>query len=226
MIPVRDAVPTRTRPLVTLSLIAASVTAMLLLWSLAQAGLSGTSLPAGTGGGGRASVAVAWAWTALSLVQASGWFQAITCALALWLFGPTVEDRLGHARFVALYLACAVAAAALVASVVTEPFTSVVLLPGAVAGVVGAHAAIYPKARILVLIPTAQGLDVGDVPAVMMAGLWVVAQLASGLTRDAILTGWSPSLALVQVAAGIVSGGAVGYLLRRPERMRVEWWSP
>jgi membrane associated rhomboid family serine protease len=225
MIPVRDAVPAPTRPTVTIALVAIT-TASSLLWSTAQGGQFNSSSTAGTGGVGQDSASFAWLWASLSLVRASGLFQAITCAIALWLFGPTVEDRLGHSRFVLLYIGCAAAAAAVAASFGIASVTSVVLLPGAVAGVIGAHTALYRRARTLVLIPAAHGLDIGDVPAAMMAALWVVAQLAGSLAHSAILTGWSPSLALVQVAAGIVAGAAAGHFLKRPERMRVEWWSP
>ncbi|MCX6539805.1 MAG: rhomboid family intramembrane serine protease [Acidobacteria bacterium] len=225
MIPIRDAVPARTRPIVTLALVAASA-AVTLLFSLLQTGQLGTSALADIGRAGVAPGPVAWLLATLSLVRPSGWFQGVACAVALWLFGPTVEDRVGHGRFVVLYVGCAAAAAATVAAIGTLSATAVVLLPGAVGGVIGAHAALYPKARILVLIPVAHGLDVGDVPAVMVAGLWVVAQLGNSLTHNAMLSGWSPGLALVQLAAGIASGAAAAFLLKRPERMRVEWWNP
>jgi len=225
MIPIRDAVPSRTRPIVTLALVAASA-AVTLLFSLVQTGQVGTFPSAGVGGTGGTPGPVAWLLTTLSLVRPSGWLQGVAGAFALWIFGPTVEDRVGHGRFVVLYAGCAAAAAAVVAAIGALSVTAVVLLPGAVAGVIGAHAALYPRARILVLIPVAQGLDVGDVPAVLVAGLWVVAQLGSSVTHGVSLLDWSPGLALVQMAAGIVSGAAAAVLLKRPARMRVEWWSP
>jgi membrane associated rhomboid family serine protease len=225
MIPIRDAVPSRTHPIVTLALVATSA-AVTLLFSLLQTGRPGASTLAGALGTGGAQGPASTLWALLSLVRPSGWFQAVACAIALWIFGPTVEDRVGHGRFVVLYAGCAVTAAAAVAAFGSMPITAVVLLPGAVGGVIGAHTALYPRARILMLIPVAQGLDVSDVPAVLVAGLWVVAQLAGSLAHGVFLLAWSPGLALVQVAAGIVSGAAAASILKRPERMRVEWWHP
>jgi protein-S-isoprenylcysteine O-methyltransferase Ste14 len=71
----------------------------------------------------------------------------------------------------------------------------------------------------------AHGLDVSDVPAALVAGFWLVAQVATSLADGVTRPGWSAGPAFVQVAAGIVSGAAAAFLLRRPERMRVEWWS-
>jgi hypothetical protein len=225
VIPIRDAVPSPTRPLVTLALLAMGAVATLLVgpihasppWSAAS---TAEIEAAGAGGG-----PLAWLWAALSLVRPSGWFQGVTCAMALWIFGPTVEDRVGHGRYIALWLGSA-AAAAIVAAVAGTPVSSIVLLPGAVGGLVGAHAALYPKARTVVLIPTPQGLDTGDVPVVLLAGFWLAAQVAASIPQRGLMLEWSPGLALAQAAAGIASGIVAARVLARPERMRVEWWSP
>jgi hypothetical protein len=225
MIPVRDAVPARSRPIVTLAMIAGSAAAAVWL-GVIQTGQIGIFSSSGVDPTGSAPGPATWLWAALSLVRPSGWFQGVSCGFALWIFGPTVEDRVGHGRFVVLYIGCAAAAAVVVAAIGTVPATAIVLLPGAVAGVIGAHSTLYPRARILVLTPAAHGLDVGDVPAVLVAGFWVVAQLAASVALGVMPWEWSPGLALAQVAAGLVSGVAASCLLKRPERMRVEWWSP
>jgi membrane associated rhomboid family serine protease len=223
MIPIRDTVPSRTRPIVTRSLVAASA-AVMLLFSVTEIGQRGAPGLADLGTGGAHGPAAA-IWAMLSLIRPSSWFQGAACAFALWIFGPTVEDRMGHGRFLVLYAGCAAVAAAAVAAAGGVPATTVVLLPGAIGGVIGAHTALYPKARVLVLIPVAQGLDVDVVPAVLLGGFWVVAQLATSIGRGVSPGPWSPGLALLQAAAGLVTGAAAAFLLRRPERMRVEWWN-
>lgn len=223
MIPIRDAVPSRTRPIVTWSVLAAGA-AVMLLFSVTEIGQPGAPGVANLGTGGAPGPAAA-IWALLSLVRPSGWFQGATCAFALWIFGPTVEDRMGHGRFLILYAGCAAAAATAAAAAGGLPAAAIVMLPGAIGGVIGAHTALYPKARVLVLIPVARGLDVDVVPAVLLAGFWVVAQLAISVSRGMLHGPWSPGLALVQAAVGLVSGAAAAFLLKRPERMRVEWWN-
>ena len=78
----------------------------------------------------------------------------------------------------------------------------------------------------LVLIPVSHGVDVDTVPAALLAGFWIVAQMASSAVSDGTWPAWIPRLALVQVTIGLLAGGAAVLLLKRPERMRVEWWNP
>jgi len=224
MIPIRDAVPAHTRPAVTLTLVATSAAVMILL-SLMPAGFIGALVIAEGSGGNSTAASPEWLWTLLSLVRPTGWFQGVTCAVALWIFGPTVEDRVGHGRFVVLYVGCAATAALAVALVGAIAPTTVDLFPGAVGGVVGAHAALYPRARTLVLIPATRGIDVDTVPAVLLAAFWVVFQMASSIGAHELWPAWTPRLALLQLTVGIVAGAAAVIVLRRPERMRVEWWN-
>ena len=122
--------------------------------------------------------------------------------LYLWLFGRTVEDRLGHVRFAACYVLCA--AAVWVIARPADAFAS------GVSAVMGAYFALYPKSSLLVLVPIP--LLVTEVPAVVFLGLWALLQILV-------------SAALPELAS-FAAGAVVGILLRRPERTRVEWWSP
>ncbi len=122
--------------------------------------------------------------------------------LYLWLFGWTVEDRLGRGRFVALFLACG----ALAWSVASADEA----VDGAVAGILGAYFVLYPRSIVLMLVPMPPLLV--EVPAVVFLGLWFLFQI--------LLGPFAPQL------AGLAAGAALGVVLRRAERMRVEWWSP
>ena len=165
MIPVTDVIPTRTPPVMTVALIAASV--------LLSSGYMMTGV------------------TVLAVNM-----------LYLWLFGRTVEDRLGHLRFAACYLSCAAAV-----WVTTRPAEAIA---AGVSGVLGAYFALYPKSSLLVLVPLP--LMVIEVPAVVFLGLWALLQL--------VVSAVWPEL------ASFVAGAVGSILLRRPERIRVEWWSP
>jgi len=189
MIPVRDVIPSRTAPGVTLVLLAA------------------------LGG--------ACAWPAVR----ESWLPWASHAVVLWLTGGTVEDRFGHARFAAFAAACTTAALAAPAAA-GRGVDPVAAVGGAIAGLIAAHAVMFPQARILTLVPVVVGIEVADVPSWVVFGLWAVLQAAAAWSA---LT-WSvpvDTTALAISAAAGASAGALGsLLLRRPERMRVEWWDP
>src|SRR5437016_1806477 len=77
-----------------------------------------------------------------------GWLHIIFNMWTLWLFGPTIEDRLGHGRFLAFYLACGLAAS--IAHVIFNPTSIVPALgaSGAIAGVLGCYLRLFPMARV------------------------------------------------------------------------------
>jgi membrane associated rhomboid family serine protease len=124
--------------------------------------------------------------------------------MCLWLFGWTVEDRLGRVRFAALFVLCAATA-----WMVATPHAAVA---GGAAGVIGAYFVLYPKSLMLVVVPLPT--LVVEVPAITFLALWFVSQMLLG-----------PSPFLPQLA-GLVSGAVLGFLMKRPERLQVEWWCP
>ena len=77
-----------------------------------------------------------------------GWFHIIGNMWFLWVFGDNVEDAMGSARFIAFYLLSGLAAAA--AQIISEPSAAVPMVgaSGAIGGVMGAYARLYPHARI------------------------------------------------------------------------------
>ena len=187
MIPFRDVVPTRTRPGVTLALIAA--------------------------------MGAALAWPAVR----HEWFPWCLHVVVLWLFGRTIEDRLGHLRFTTLLLACvAVTAAALfaVGSAATTPLAAA----SAIAGLASAYLVLFPRSRVLTLVPVVVGVDVTDVPAWVIAGLWAIVQAVEVWSQAAWSGPQEGIAAAVAVVAGATTGGVASIAFRRPERMRVDWW--
>ena len=144
--------------------------------------------------------------------------------LFLWIFGDNVEDRMGHGRFFGFYLVCGVVAA--LAQVVwnrSSP-TPMVGASGAIAGVMGAYLVLYPRSRVLMLLPFPFLLF--EVPAAVFLAIWFVVQFVSGLGSIATLgapdvTG---GIAFWAHVMGFLCGLALVRTLRRPERDRVEWW--
>ncbi|HEY3078873.1 MAG TPA: rhomboid family intramembrane serine protease [Chloroflexota bacterium] len=126
-----------------------------------------------------------------------GWLHLASNMLALWIFADNVEDRMGHLRFLLFYLICGVLAG--LTHVWADPTSTVPALgaSGALAGVLAAYMLMFPKARVLTLVPVFILPWVVEIPAVLWLGGWFVSQLFQGFT------------ALTDEAAG--NAGGVGY---------------
>jgi membrane associated rhomboid family serine protease len=100
--------------------------------------------------------------------------------LFLWIFGNNIEDSMGRARFVAFYLlggAIAVLAQTLAAPNAAVPTVGA---SGAIAAVLGAYAILYPRARVVTLVFIVIFFTVIELPALVVLGLWFLLQLLYG----------------------------------------------
>jgi membrane associated rhomboid family serine protease len=151
------------------------------------------------------------------------WLPWAADAVVLWLTGGTLEDRLGHDRFAGFAAGCAAAAFA-VPSAAGHQGGLLWTVSGAAAGLIAGYLVMFPRSRILTVVPTVIGIEVADVPAWAVFGLWAVVQ---GAGAWAALTGPAPADAIGIVtgfATGAAAGAAGSLTLRRPERMGVDWW--
>ena len=102
--------------------------------------------------------------------------------LYLWIFGDNVEDRLGHGRFLGLYLLSGLAAALTQAAMQPESTVPMIGASGAIAGVLGAYFVQFPYARIVTLVPLFFVWEFVEIPAFLFLGLWFVLQWFQGLS--------------------------------------------
>ena len=118
-----------------------------------------------------------------SMFLHGGWLHLLGNMLFLWVFGDNIEGAMGTVRFAAFYLLCGLAAAA--AQVATDPgsTTPVVGASGAIAGVLGAYARLYPRARVKTLVFLGIFVTVIAIPAWVLLGVWFGLQLLSGLPQ-------------------------------------------
>lgn len=109
-----------------------------------------------------------------------GWLHIGFNMLFLWIFGNNVEDAMGRLRFLVFYFVCGVIAA--IAQTASAPGSTVpeIGASGAIAGVLGAYIVLFPRARVLALLPLLFFFPIVYVPAWLMIGLWFLLQLASG----------------------------------------------
>jgi membrane associated rhomboid family serine protease len=139
----------------------------------------------------------------------------------LWIFGDNVEDRLGHVRYLAFYLLCGIAGAFAQAVGESASFVPMIGASGAVAGVMGAYFLLYPHSRVLTVVFLIFFLDIIEIPAVFLLGVWFLLQLAHGaLAPD----GPGGGIAFWAHAGGFITGAAVGVVVRmRAPTDRAYW---
>ncbi len=158
-------------------------------------------------------------WLSLlsSMFMHGGWMHIIGNMWFLWVFGDNVEDVMGPFRFLAFYLLSGLAAAA--AQVVSDPSSAVPMVgaSGAIGGVMGAYARLYPRARVNTLLFLGIWITRIEVPALFMLGYWFLLQLLGGLPALGSTEG---GVAFWAHIGGFVGGLGLSFLLVDPQRQR------
>ncbi|MFQ5589386.1 MAG: rhomboid family intramembrane serine protease [Nitrospiria bacterium] len=183
MIPLKADLPTRTIPVITLGLILVNILVYLFSFSVGP-NMSAMFLKHGAipyrmihefGPAGLPAPVFKSIFTSMFLH--AGFFHVGGNMLYLWIFGNNVEDELGHVKFIMFYLLCGVIAA--YSHAVIEPSSKVPMVgaSGAVSGVLGAYFLLFPRAKILTLLPIGFFITTVRIPALVVIGLWVVGQL-------------------------------------------------
>jgi rhomboid family protein len=220
VIPLRDVIPSRTTPFVTVGIIA--VNALVFWFEL--------SLPAPTRQAflfqfGMVPATFTWLTLVTSMFLHAGWLHIIGNMWFLWIFGDNVEDRLGHLRYLVFYLLCGLVAGTAQALVSPTSYVPTIGASGAIAGVMGAYFVLYPRSRVLTLIWLLFFVDIVEIPAVLFLGFWFLIQLFSGAGSIAETAGSQGGVAFWAHVAGFLFGLAAVFVFRRPERQRAEWWN-
>ena len=138
-----------------------------------------------------------------SMFVHGGWMHIIGNLWVLWIFGDNVEDYLGHARYVAFYLLCGVAAAGVHLYTNYGSTMPTVGASGAIAGVMGAYVVLYPRARVLALVPLVFILWPLVLPAVVFIGIWFLLQFWSGIS---LVHGMGDGVAWWAHVGGFIAG--------------------
>lgn len=221
MIPIRDVIPSRTTPVVTIGLIV--LNALVFLYQLSLGELVNEFILYF----GLVPAAFSWVTVFTSMFLHGGLLHFGGNMLYLWIFGDNVEDRMGHGRYLTFYLLCGAAAALAQTAMSPDSVVPMVGASGAIAGIMGAYIVLYPRSRIVTLLPIFIFFQFIEVPAIFFLGIWFLVQFASGLGSIASATGGEPAggIAFWAHVAGFVAGMSGVIVFRRPERQRVEWWN-
>jgi len=207
MFPLRDDNPTRIVPLITWTLIAVNVMVFFYQASLGpRAGeifiykygtipavVVGTkSLPASL------SAIPPAASIFTSMFLHGSWMHLIGNMWFLWIFGNNIEEAMGAFRFLIFYLLCGFFAS--LTHILSNASSTIPSIgaSGAISGVLGAYAVIYPRARVWTLIFLFFFVRLIYLPAAIVLLYWFILQvLYSSVTGP-------------QTSGGIAYGAHIG----------------
>jgi len=217
MIPLRDVIPSRTFPFVTITIIVLNALAWMLELSFDQRELQGFLYVYGVVPGNFHAATLV-----TSMFLHASWSHILGNMWYLWIFGDNVEDRFGHVAFIVFYLLCGVAAAAGQILMNAGSMLPTIGASGAIAGVMGAYFVMYPQSRVLTLIPIFFYFDIVELPAIALLGFWFLLQLFSaGAVAATAGTGGGVAFA-AHVAGFLVGMGAAFIFKRRDARWDLE----
>jgi membrane associated rhomboid family serine protease len=137
--------------------------------------------------------------------------------LFLWVFGNNVEDSMGRPRFLLFYLLAGVISLYAQALIDTSSTVPTIGASGAIAGVLGGYALLYPQARVLTLIFIIFFVTLVEIPAVILLGIWFILQFLPAIGQTAItdLAGGDSVAYLAHVGGFIFGLAAIKLFARR-----------
>jgi hypothetical protein len=219
MIPIRDENPTRRTPVVTYLLIVVNVLVFIFQTMLGQGNQQFVYQFALIPNQVTSSFSLESIGNILTSMFMHGGLAHIGGnMLYLWIFGDNVEDRLGNFRYFIFYIAGGFIAS--LAHVFTNPSSQIptVGASGAIAAVLGAYLILYPRQRVLTLIPLGFFLRMTMLPASIVLGVWFLLQFFQG-----VMTLGGPDVGGVAFWAhigGFVTGVVLALIVREPDRER------
>ena len=223
LFPLKDDVPSRTPPIVTITLIVLNVLVFLFELSLGPVELN--KLVHVFGVVPRRVMSVLSISPTLSILPFftfqflhGGFMHILGNMWFLWLFGDNVEDRMGHFRFLLFYLASGFTAG--IFQTIHAPMSSIPVIgaSGAIAGVMGAYFLLYPFARIKVLFLLIIIPFVFYIPALILLPLWFLTQVSNVFSPLAM----SSHVAWWAHVGGFLFGMATVPILDRQHLHRIE----
>ena len=215
MLPIKDDIPTRRFPIVTIALIAINVIVYFAfeqgLWGLGDIGNERVqeygAIPdeiSAAGSEDGAGEAPFWLTLFTSMFMHGSLLHLGGNMLFLWIFGNNIEDSMGRLTFVLFYLLGGLAALGF--HVLSDPSSPIptVGASGAIAAVLGAYARLYPRARVVTLVFIVIIFTVITLPALLVLGVWLLLQLLPAFSDP--VTGGGGGVAYFAHIGGFVFG--------------------
>ena len=221
MIPLRDDIRSEKRPFVTWGLMAACVGVFIYQTLSEYRDPKAGDLIVSTYGMIPSQIVSGHhLWTLLtSMFLHGGFFHIIGNMLYLWIFGDNVEDAFGHFWFFVVYLLTGVVGSLLQIMLMPSSTIATIGASGAISGVMGAYFVLFPRARVLTLIPIFFFIRLIYLPAPLLLGFWILFQILSGCSS---VPGTGGGVAYFAHIGGFVSGIILGLVVRN--RVRRPWY--
>lgn len=118
-----------------------------------------------------------------SMFLHGGLWHLLGNMLSLFVFGPNMEDRFGHVRFLAVYMACGLAAGVTQIAFSAGSGIPIVGASGAIAGVMGAFFLMFPRARVVTLILIIVFPLIVRIPAFFYILFWIGMNVLNALSE-------------------------------------------
>ena len=118
-----------------------------------------------------------------------GFWHLLGNMWSLYIFGDNIEDRLGSLRYLLFYLLCGLASGLFHLLLNLNSNVPTIGASGAIAGVMGAYFLLFPKSRILTVIPILFIPFFIEIPAYFFLGIWFLLQFLSAAGSDGIAGG-------------------------------------
>jgi len=215
-IPLKDINPSRSYPVVNITLILVNVVVFLYQFTLPPQAfkmflLANSTVPARIPSflTGHASFEVAFLPLLTSMFLHSGLAHIAGNMLFLWIFGDNIEDHFGHLLYLVFYLVCGIGAGLLHVVFNLNSVVPALGASGAISGVMGAYMLLYPRERILTLV----FIFLVPIPAVFILGYWFLLQFLSGI--NALGAGATGGVAWWAHVGGFLLGMLLTGLVKR-----------
>lgn len=135
-----------------------------------------------------------------------GWLHLLGNMLYLWIFGDNVEDRMGRGRFIIFYLLTGYIATLTHVYFLPHSTVPMVGASGAIAGILGAYFVLYPRAKVLTLVPIIIFITFIRIPALLFLGFWFLLQV---INQTMISSPEAQSVAWWAHIGGFVAGAVL-----------------
>ena len=219
MIPLKDDIPSNRRPYITYIILACNIIVFIYELTLGKNldnfffayGAVPSSLISGHN-----PLAVLTLFS--SMFMHANFAHIIGNMLFLWIFADNIEDRMGYFWFPIFYFFCGISGSLL--HIVISPSSDIPMIgaSGAISGVLGAYVLLFPKARVLALIPLGFFMRMTYLPSYIFLGIWFLYQFIFGVSSIGARGG---GVAYFAHIGGFVAGFLIALLFRRKSYYKI-----